>query len=147
MSNFVEKINGGLSVDDRGSVSYINDFNFNGVKRSYMVENHSVGFIRAWHGHNKEGKYVWVVSGSALVQAIPMSSLDIGVNVGLERHVLSAKTPSVLWIPSGFANGFKTLEKDTKIMFFSTSTLEDSLGDDTRYAYDVLDNAWDIEYR
>jgi hypothetical protein len=26
-------LNGGLAVDDRGSVSFVNDFNFEGVKR------------------------------------------------------------------------------------------------------------------
>ena len=59
-------ISGGLAVDDRGVVSFINDFNFSNVKRFYQVENHRQGFIRAWHGHKKEGKYVYVCQGSAL---------------------------------------------------------------------------------
>jgi dTDP-4-dehydrorhamnose 3,5-epimerase-like enzyme len=32
--------------------------------------NHAAGFIRAWHGHKKEAKYVLVVKGSALVCAV-----------------------------------------------------------------------------
>ena len=46
-------IKGGLSVDDRGSVSFVNDFNFSDVKRFYMIQNHVQGFVRAWHGHKK----------------------------------------------------------------------------------------------
>ena len=61
---------GDISVDDRGRVSYINDFDFKDVKRFYMVENHEKGFIRAWHGHKNEGKYVYVVSGTALVGVV-----------------------------------------------------------------------------
>ena len=42
---------GGISVDDRGSVRFVNEFQFQNVKRFYQVENHKSGFIRAWHGH------------------------------------------------------------------------------------------------
>jgi len=51
----------------------------------------------------------------------------------VERFVLSEKKPAVLYIPAGFANGFMSLTKDAQIMFFSTSTLDDRLGDDFRY--------------
>jgi dTDP-4-dehydrorhamnose 3,5-epimerase len=42
-------INGGIAPDDRGSVRFVNDFDFAKVKRFYQVENHRAGFIRAWH--------------------------------------------------------------------------------------------------
>ena len=47
--------------------------------------------------------------------------------------MLSAHKPSVLYIPAGYANGFMSLTSDLKLMFFSTSTLEQSQGDDFRY--------------
>ena len=132
--------NGGVSVDDRGSVRFVNDFNFEGVKRFYQVENHSRGFIRAWHGHKKEGKYVYVTNGSALVGIVNMETEEIS------KFVLSSQTPKVLWIPPGYFNGFKSLEDNTKIIFFSTSTLEESLGDDIREDHDKW-NIWNEEYR
>jgi dTDP-4-dehydrorhamnose 3,5-epimerase len=132
--------NGGLSVDDRGSVRFVNDFNFEGVKRFYQVENHSRGFIRAWHGHKKEGKYVYVTNGSALVGIVNMETEEIS------KFVLSSQTPKVLWIPPGHFNGFKSLEENTKIIFFSTSTLEESLGDDIREDHDKWD-IWNEDYR
>jgi len=70
----IKIINGGISVDDRGSVRFVNDFNFENVKRFYQVENHRKGFIRAWHGHKKEGKYVYVSSGTALIGVVNMDS-------------------------------------------------------------------------
>jgi dTDP-4-dehydrorhamnose 3,5-epimerase len=133
-------INGGVSVDDRGSVRFVNDFNFNGVKRFYQVETHSKGFIRAWHGHKKEGKYVYVVNGSALVGIVNMETEEVN------KFVLSSQTPKVLWIPPGYFNGFKSLEEGTKIIFFSTSTLEESLGDDIRMPHDKWD-IWSEDYR
>lgn len=131
---------GGISVDDRGSVRFVNDFNFNDVKRFYQVENHSRGFIRAWHGHKKEGKYVYVSSGSALIGVVNMDTEKV------EKFVLSSKTPRVLYIPPNNFNGFKSLEENTIILFFSTSTLEESLGDDIRESHDKWD-IWNEDFR
>ncbi len=140
-------IKGGIAVDDRGSVSFVNDFNFENVKRFYAVENHKQGFIRAWHGHKKESKYALVVKGSALVCAVEIDdweepSKDLEVN----RFVLSEKSPSVLFIPAGYANGFMSLTEDAKIIFFSTSTLEESLNDDYRFDARYWD-PWTVEER
>jgi dTDP-4-dehydrorhamnose 3,5-epimerase-like enzyme len=136
----IKIINGGISVDDRGSVRFVNDFDFGDVKRFYQVENHSRGFIRAWHGHKKEGKYVYVTSGSALIGVVNMTTNEIS------KFVLSDKSPKILWIPPGNFNGFKSLEENTKIIFFSTSSLEESMGDDIRESHDKW-NIWLDDYR
>jgi len=141
----LEIIKGGVAVDDRGSLRFVNDFNFDGVKRFYQVENHRRGYIRAWHGHKIEGKYVWVVSGSALVGAVPLDA-EPGDISSAKKFTLSDKSPSILWIPPGYYNGFMSLEEGTKIMFFSTSTLEESKGDDIRQPYDMWD-LWQDDYR
>lgn len=133
-------INGGLSVDDRGSVTFVNDFNFSDIKRFYVVENHRAGFIRAWHGHEKEGKYVFVVKGTALIGTVHMNSDSPN------KYILSDRSPKILYIPPGHANGFKTLEEDTRIIFYSTSTLQDSLGDDIRFPFDKW-NIWEEDFR
>lgn len=135
----MELINGGLSVDDRGMVTFVNDFNFKGVKRFYLVSNHSKGFIRAWHGHKKEAKYVFVVKGTALVGVAKPK-------LGAQWEILSDKKPRILYIPPGYYNGFKTLTEDAQIMFFSTKTLKESEGDDMRLPYDHW-NIWDEDYR
>ena len=43
-------------------------------------------------------------------------------------------------------NTFKNLEENTKIIFYSTSTLEESMGDDIRFEYDKWD-IWKEDYR
>jgi dTDP-4-dehydrorhamnose 3,5-epimerase len=136
----IKTLNGGISVDDRGSVRFVNDFNFEGVKRFYQVENHRSGFIRAWHGHKKEGKYVYVVNGTAIIGVVNMETEEI------KKFILSDKSPKILWIPPGHFNGFKSLEENTKILFFSTSTLEESLGDDIREDHSKWD-IWEEDYR
>lgn len=148
-------IDGGVAVDDRGSVRFVNDFDFTDVKRFYQVENHQQGFIRAWHAHSKEGKYVYVPRGSAIIGAVRIEKrgpVDGVADDALlvpegepEAYVVSSYRPKVLWIPPGYANGFMNLESDTILQFFSTSTLEDSLNDDIRFPYDQWD-IWDIKY-
>ena len=64
----------------------------------------------------------------------------------VEKYILSSNKPSILYIPKGYANGFMNLTKDTKIMFLSTSTLEESKGDDYRFGYNYW-NIWNIDQR
>ena len=69
-------IEGAKAVDDRGSVSFVNGFDFAGVRRSYLIANHRQGFVRAWHAHRREAKYVTVVSGAAVVAAVAIDDWD-----------------------------------------------------------------------
>lgn len=125
---------GGLAADDRGELGFVNDFHFADVKRFYTVSNYRQGFIRAWHAHKREAKYVTAVSGAAVVGAVRVDNWEEpSRELPIDRFVLSAHKPSVLYIPSGYANGFMSLTTDLKLMFFSTSTLEESQGDDFRY--------------
>jgi len=137
-------IEGNLAVDDRGEVRFVNNFDMKGVKRFYMVTNHRAGFIRAWHAHKKESKYVTVIDGAAIIGAVKIDNWDNpSKDEKVHRFVLSAKKPAVVFIPAGYANGFMTLTEDAKLMFFSTSSLDESKGDDFRYdAYHW--NPWKI---
>jgi len=140
-------IEGALAVDDRGEIGFVNDFDFDRVKRFYAVSNHRSGFIRAWHAHKREAKYVTVVKGSALIGAVEVDNWnDPSKDSKIWRYTISENKPSVLYIPAGYANGFMSLTRKTKLMFFSTSTLEESRGDDIRYdAY--YWNAWEVVQR
>jgi len=145
MEKETKTIKGGIAVDDRGSLRFVNDFNFEGVKRFYQVENHRRGYIRAWHGHKKEGKYVWLASGSALIGIVPLDAKPGDISA-TKKFVLSDKSPSILWIGPGHYNGFMNLEENTKIIFYSTSTIDEAKDDDIRQAYDMWD-IWQDDFR
>jgi dTDP-4-dehydrorhamnose 3,5-epimerase len=137
-------IEGGMAVDERGQLSFVNGFHFEGVKRFYMVSNHRAGFVRAWHAHRREAKYVITVQGAAIVAAVAIDNWEHpSKNSQIHRYVLSAQKPAVLHIPPGYANGFMSLTAETKLMFFSTVTLEESQGDDLRYDARYWD-AWQV---
>lgn len=140
-------IKGGSSIDDRGIVGFINDFHFEGVKRFYAVSNHNKGFVRAWHGHKKESKYFHVIKGSAFICAVKIDDWkNPSRNLKVLRFTLSEISPSMLFIPAGYANGFMSLTEDCKIIVFSTSTLEESLNDDFRFEARYWD-PWRVEER
>jgi dTDP-4-dehydrorhamnose 3,5-epimerase-like enzyme len=151
LASEIKTINGGIAVDDRGSLRFINEFDpmVAGVRRFYQVENHRRGYIRAFHGHVKEAKYVYVASGSALIALAPLekkSDQCVYTKTEVKKFVLSASLPKVLYIPPGYFNGFMNLEENTKVFFFSTSTIDESKGDDIRLPYDYW-NVWTEDFR
>ena len=135
---------GSKATDDRGSLGFINGFDLSSFKRFYLVENHSSHFIRAWHGHLKEAKSILVVKGSAIVCAVKMDDpISPNKSNHVERRVLRSSNPAAFYIPAGYANGFMTLSNDTQVLVFSSTTLEESQGDDYRFEFDYW-NPWEI---
>jgi dTDP-4-dehydrorhamnose 3,5-epimerase-like enzyme len=140
-------IEGKLSVDDRGEVGFVNDFDFAGVKRFYSVTNHRAGFVRAWHGHRRESKYITAVRGALLVCCVAIDDWEHpSKDLPISRFVLSAAKPEVLYVPAGYVNGFMSLTEGAKVIFFSTSTLQESQRDDVRFPARFWD-PWSIQER
>jgi dTDP-4-dehydrorhamnose 3,5-epimerase len=152
-------LQGGNIVDDRGILSvchtWFNSSHFSKIKRFYQVRNHKAGMIRAFHGHKNEAKYIYVVKGSIVVKVISMENAKgwdakIGSGKAYKPHtyVLSEYNPQVLYIPPNYFNGWKSLTDDASVLFFSTSTLEESQNDDIRIPWDAFGmNIWAEDYR
>ncbi|MFH0749736.1 MAG: dTDP-4-dehydrorhamnose 3,5-epimerase family protein [Candidatus Gottesmanbacteria bacterium] len=130
-------IYGDIFSDDRGSVRFVNSFHFSCIKRFYQINNRSIKTIRAFHGHEFEEKFIYVANGSILLCAVYLDSLTApSRKQRVFRYILSADTPTILHIPSQYANGFKTLKPKTTVLVFSTCSLAESKKDDYRYPYD-----------
>lgn len=150
---------GGIAIDDRGVVKFCNDFTFPDVTRFYTLENHQVGYVRAWHGHKMEAKYCTVLKGSALICCVPLTDFDEQIDLTtsgyddtkvapeIYRFVLSEHKPEVLRIPGGYANGSMALTDDALIVHFSTFTMEQQHGDDVRFPAAMFAEAWKVEER
>lgn len=133
----VKVLSGGLATDKRGQVSFVNDFDFKNVKRFYQIKNSLSQPIRAFHGHMKEAKYFYVASGSILLAAVKLDNpKNPSKSNPVSRNIISSENPAVVSIPAGYANGFKSLEKNTVVLIFSTSSLSESQNDDYRYPPD-----------
>lgn len=130
-------IKGGTFSDERGSMRFVNDFNFTDVKRFYFIKHPNTTFVRAWQAHQFEKKYFYPISGSFVVAWVKIDDFEKpSKNLIPEYHILSVKNCEVLSIPNGYANGLKALEPNSEILLFSDMNLEDSLSENIRYPSD-----------
>jgi dTDP-4-dehydrorhamnose 3,5-epimerase len=137
-------IQGGASVDDRGVLTYLNGFPLPSYKRFYTVSNHSNGFVRAWHGHMLESKTLFILKGSILACAVKMTDISSpDKNQSVTSVVLDSRNPAALFVPKGYANGFMSLTSNATLLIFSSTSLEESKGDDYRFPFDYW-NPWEV---
>ena len=126
-------IDRGFSEDYRGSVEYCNDIDLSFFKRFYFTHNPKQGTVRAWHGHQKEGKLIKVLDGVFLVGSVAIDKWD-KPSESLEPELFEIKKYSdLLYMPPGYANGAMNLVPESSIVYFSTSNLEESIEDDYRF--------------
>ena len=130
-----ELFKGGISIDKRGSVSYNNNLLFRKkIKRFYLVQNFKKNFVRAWHGHKIEAKYILCIQGKAKVSAVKINNFkNPSKKIKPDHFILDGKLPSVVYVPPGYANGSKSISKDMKLLIFSSTDLKQSLKDDYRF--------------
>ena len=127
-------IHGGEHEDARGKLIFFNDFDMKTVKRFYVIEHPDTEIVRAWQGHKIEQKWFYVISGSfKIVIAQPDNWMDPSDGLQAQEFVLQSESNEILHVPGGFANGFKALNPQSKMMVFSDSTVEESSHDNFRF--------------
>lgn len=127
-------IKGGEFEDERGKLIFFNEFDMKEVKRFYIIEHPDSTTVRAWQGHQKEQKWFYVLAGSfKIVLVQPDNWQKPSDQLAVEEFILQTTVQQVLYIPGGYANGFKALEPKSKIMVFSSFTVEESSNDNFRF--------------
>ena len=126
-------LNVGKSEDHRGYVEFYNELKLDYYKRFYIVSNPIEGTVRAWHGHKIEEKLIKVLKGEFLICLVKVDNWDQpSKNLEILEYKLNENS-GLLYVPSGYANGAINLNSDSKIMYFSSLVLEDSINDDYRF--------------
>jgi dTDP-4-dehydrorhamnose 3,5-epimerase-like enzyme len=139
-------LEGNIFTDDRGVLSFNNDFSFLNIKRFYTIHNHDQNFIRAWHAHQYEEKYFLCTEGSFMVCGVKIDNFKSPSKTEVVKKFYLSNNGCLLYIPKGYANGFINLTKENKLIVFSNKTLKESLNDDFRFDYDYW-NVWIKNYR
>ena len=138
----VNLIKGAIFSDERGSVSFMNDFKFNEIERFYIIENSDLHPLRAWQGHKLDNKNFYCIAGSFQVSYVKVDDWENpSLSLKVESVILTVKNSIILKIPAGYANAIKSLEKGSRLMSFSTLPLEKVKEDDIRYD----NNTWQID--
>lgn len=143
MSNEHQIIQGNLFSDDRGSLSFANDFSLKSIVRFYEITPKDTTIIRAWQAHKKESKWFYCTQGAFKVNLIKLDSFENpSDDLTVISYELNANNPQVLYIPGGYANGFKSLCQESKLMVYSDFDLEASKLDDFRFESNKWINKW-----
>tara|TARA_Y100000768_G_scaffold140269_1_gene104507 strand:+ start:326 stop:784 length:459 start_codon:yes stop_codon:yes gene_type:complete len=135
-------IDKGEAEDNRGSVEFYNNLDFEKFIRFYIVTNPKNGTVRAWHGHKLESKLVKVFKGKFLICTVKIDDWNAPNKNSTVLKTEMNEHSGVLFIPPGFANGAINLEPNSKIIYFSSLNLEESKEDDYRFDSKYW-NPWD----
>lgn len=130
-------IQGGNFSDHRGTISYVNDFSFQGIERFYIISNSEENPIRAWQGHKLDAKNFYCINGSFKIHFIKIDNWENpSRDLSIETIMVSESDSKVVHIPSGYANAIESLEENSKLISFSTLPLANVKEDDVRYPSD-----------
>lgn len=130
-------IEGGKFSDHRGTISYVNDFSFEGIERFYIISNSVENPIRAWQGHKLDAKNFYCISGTFKIHFIKIDNWENpSKDLPIETIVVSASESKIVHIPAGYANAIESLESNSKLISFSTLPLTNVKEDDFRYSSD-----------
>ncbi|WP_163400295.1 WxcM-like domain-containing protein [Flavobacterium fluviatile] len=130
-------IQGGCFSDQRGTISYVNDFSFKDIERFYIISNSDQHPIRAWQGHKLDAKNFYCISGSFKIHFVKIDNWDKpSKDLEVETIIVSVSESKIVHIPAGYANAIESLETGSKLISFSTIPLAAVSEDDIRYASD-----------
>ncbi|PZX92476.1 hypothetical protein DOS84_15260 [Flavobacterium aquariorum] len=127
-------IKGGIHADHRGQISFVNDMKFKTIERFYIISNSAENPLRAWQGHKIDNKYFYCMQGVIRVYFVKVDNWESpSKKLKVESVVLSANQSNILHIPEGYANAIESLEKDSKLISFSTLPLSRISEDEVRF--------------
>jgi dTDP-4-dehydrorhamnose 3,5-epimerase len=121
-----------------------------GIPARFVQDNHSrsaaVGTVRGLHFQRPpyaQGKLVRVTRGAIFDVAVDIrtGSPTFGRHVSA---ILSAENWMQLWVPSGFAHGFCTIEPDTEVIYKVTDYYHPSADSGLRWNDPSLNIAWPV---
>ncbi|WP_299837377.1 dTDP-4-dehydrorhamnose 3,5-epimerase family protein [uncultured Tenacibaculum sp.] len=139
MKSFI--IKGGYYLDERGKLEFFNDFDMSTIKRVYFTTHFDTNIVRAWQGHTIESRWFRCVHGSFIVKLVKIDNWEKpSDNLEVYEYNLSAGDQEILYIPNGFANGFKALEDNSKLMIMSNYGFNEIENDQIRFNQ----NKWTI---
>jgi dTDP-4-dehydrorhamnose 3,5-epimerase-like enzyme len=130
----IEFLTGEPYTDQRGTLIHFNNFNLERIKRMYIIEHPDINIVRAWLAHKIESKWFFVLNGCfKLILLKPDDWQKPSANLKYSEFLLESDKNKILYVPGGYAYGFKATKPHSKMMVFSDFNIEDSTSDDYRF--------------
>lgn len=135
-----QMIKGNKHTDERGNLTYNNDFSMLSIKRVYTIENNSLDFIRGWQGHQIEQRWFSAVTGSFRINLIEIDDwVSPSKDLPMLEFILNAENLDILHIPSGFVSAIQALEDHSKLLLFADYDLYE-IEDEFRFPGDYFND-------
>ena len=130
-------IGGGIHIDSRGVLRYVNEENPGYYRRFYLITHNDMDVVRAWQGHKKEEKAFYSISGSFTIAVVKPDSFE--TPSGDEKpdfFQLTEENKNFLRVPGGSYTGIKATSTNSTLLVLSSMDLKDSKVDDYRQPAD-----------
>jgi dTDP-4-dehydrorhamnose 3,5-epimerase len=130
----IKVISGEIFRDERGQISSLNEFHFEGVRRTYIIHHPDASVVRGWHAHQFERKWFYCIKGSFSVALVKVDNWENpSSDLKAEVFHLTAEESRIVCVPAGYANCLKAHEPGSIMQVFSDKVLPEALGDSWRY--------------
>lgn len=130
----IQVIQGEIFTDHRGKISSLNNFHFEGVRRTYVIHHPDVSVVRGWHAHKFERKWFYCIKGNFSVALVKIDNWDApSPDLKAEIFHLSEDDSKIVCVPQGYANCLKAMTKDAVMLVLSDKILPDAYSDSWRY--------------
>ncbi|MEG1580881.1 MAG: WxcM-like domain-containing protein [Bacteroidaceae bacterium] len=130
----IEVVAGEIFRDQRGQISSLNNFDFEEVRRCYILHHPDVSVVRGWHAHQQERKWFYCTKGAFTLALVKIDDWDNpSTELVPEIFQLSAEKSEIVCVPAGYANGIKALTPDSILTVYSDKLLSEALHDSWRY--------------
>jgi dTDP-4-dehydrorhamnose 3,5-epimerase-like enzyme len=127
-------IKGGSYTDERGQLEFFNEFDMSSLKRIYFTTHFDIEVVRAWQGHTIESRWFHCVNGSFNVKLVEIDNWENpSDDLNVFEYELTPEKQEILYIPSGYVNGFKALKADSKLMIMSNYGFNEIENDQIRF--------------
>ena len=124
--------------DERGIITFNNDFDASPIKRIYTIENKSLDFIRGWQGHKIEQRWFACMQGSFEIVVITIDDFENpSKDLIPEYFTLKTNNLDFLHIKSGCITAIKTKEENSKLLVFADYSINE-IQDEYRFPLDYF---------
>lgn len=133
-------LNGNFHRDERGIITFNNDFDPSEVKRIYTIENLSTDFVRGWQGHQIEQRWFACVAGEFEISVIKIDDFENpSKDLMILKYILQDKTLTFLHVPAGCVTAIQAKKDGSKLLVLADYGFGE-IQDEYRFPLDYFKN-------
>lgn len=124
--------------DERGVITFNNEFDASEVKRIYTIENHSTDFIRGWQGHKIEKRWFACMAGEFEISVIQIDDFaQPSKDLMIMKYQLGCESLTYLHIPAGYITAIQAKKEGSKLLVLADYALGETQ-DEYRFSLDYF---------